>query len=228
MFPLTARNSLNAQPSGLMTKGMSVSKYRITNDEGYFTFDEQAHVLANKLNIIDAEEINGVELILLEKLYVHVFEQHFPRGKITIALLKRWHLQWLGNIYTWAEKIRTVNLSKSNFLFAAAARLPFLLRGFENQFLAKYTPCSGMTREQTIRAIAAVHVELIIIHPFREGNGRLARLLADVMAVQAGFAPLDYHAWEKKKDQYITAIHAGMNMEYGLMEELVNEAIRND
>ena len=85
-----------------------------------------------------------------------------------------------------------------------------------------------MTREQTIRAIAAVHVELIIIHPFREGNGRLARLLADVMAVQAGFTPLDYHAWEKKKDQYITAIHAGMNMEYGLMEELVNEAIRND
>lgn len=94
MFPLTARNSLNAQPSGLMTKEMSVSKYRITNDERYFTFDEQAHVLANKLNIIDAEEINGVELILLEKLYVHVFEQHFSCGKITIALLKRWHLQW--------------------------------------------------------------------------------------------------------------------------------------
>ena len=46
-----------------------------------------------------------------------------------------------------------------------------------------------------MRAIAETQVELIPIHPFREGNGRLARLLADVMAVQAGQDPLDYSAW---------------------------------
>jgi len=37
-------------------------------------------------------------------------------------------------------------------------------------------------------ALAEVHAELILIHPFREGNGRLARLLALLMALQAGFA----------------------------------------
>lgn len=41
-----------------------------------------------------------------------------------------------------------------------------------------------MSEEQIIEAIAVTHVELILIHPFREGNGRLSRLLADVMAVQ--------------------------------------------
>lgn len=41
-----------------------------------------------------------------------------------------------------------------------------------------------MSEEQLIEAIAITHVELILIHPFREGNGRLSRLLADVMAVQ--------------------------------------------
>ncbi len=51
-----------------------------------------------------------------------------------------------------------------------------------------------MSREQVIEAIATVHVELILIHPFREGNGRLSRLLADVMAVQAGFQSLDYES----------------------------------
>jgi len=29
-------------------------------------------------------------------------------------------------------------------------------------------------------------VELILIHPFREGNGRIARFLSVLMALQAG------------------------------------------
>ena len=35
-------------------------------------------------------------------------------------------------------------------------------------------------------SIAMVHTELLLIHPFRDGNGRLARWLADIMAAQAG------------------------------------------
>jgi cell filamentation protein len=37
-----------------------------------------------------------------------------------------------------------------------------------------------------IRGLAEIHVEFVLIHPFREGNGRIARLLADVMACLAG------------------------------------------
>jgi cell filamentation protein len=51
-----------------------------------------------------------------------------------------------------------------------------------------------MDEEQLIAAVAITHVELILIHPFREGNGRLSRLLADVMAVQGGYKPLDYQS----------------------------------
>lgn len=36
-----------------------------------------------------------------------------------------------------------------------------------------------MSEEQLIEAIAVTHVELILILPFREGNGRLSRLLAE-------------------------------------------------
>ncbi|MFY0992129.1 Fic family protein [Halomonas sp. C05BenzN] len=38
------------------------------------------------------------------------------------------------------------------------------------------TPCSGMSHEDAIHAIAQVHVELILMHSFREGNGRITRL----------------------------------------------------
>ncbi len=61
-------------------------------------------------------------------------------------------------------------------MFAPAGRVAKFLAQFEKEYLAKHTPCTNMSREQVIEAIVTVHVELILIHPFREGNGRLSRL----------------------------------------------------
>jgi len=85
-----------------------------------------------------------------------------------------------------------------------------------------------MSAEQLVEAIAIIHVELILIHPFREGNGRLSRLLADVMAVQAGYKTLDYQSWEQNKAQYISAIHAGISMSYEPMKHWASTALRRD
>lgn len=82
-----------------------------------------------------------------------------------------------------------------------------------------------MDPDALVHAIAVTHVEFILIHPFREGNGRLSRLLADVMAVQAARDPLDYSSWERHKDDYIGAIHAGMAHDYSPMARLVAEAL---
>ena len=76
-------------------------------------------------------------------------------------------------------------MSKGDFQFAAASQIPQLLSKFEQAQLQPFTPCTGFATEQLIEAIATVHVEFILIHPFRDGNGRISRLLADVMAVQA-------------------------------------------
>ncbi|HET60277.1 MAG TPA: Fic family protein [Chloroflexi bacterium] len=42
-----------------------------------------------------------------------------------------------------------------------------------------------MTDASICEALAICHVEFMLIHPFLEGNGRLARILATVMALQA-------------------------------------------
>ena len=63
---------------------------------------------------------------------------------------------------------------------------------FERDELAVSTPCEGMDRDRLVSALAHTHGELVIIHPFREGNGRCARLLAWLMALQAGLPPLDF------------------------------------
>lgn len=161
-----------------------MSRYHVSSREGQYGKDSSEQVLANKLGIATSDEMDEAELVLLEQLYQSVFEEQFPEGQLSVAMLKSWHHCWLGNIYEWAGQDRAVNISKGGFMFAPSAQLPKLLNEFNNKYLAQYTPCGCMDEEQLITAIAITYVELILIHPFREGNGRLSRLLADVIAVQ--------------------------------------------
>ena len=82
---------------------------------------------------------------------------------------------------------------------------------FGKKFLAVFTPCKGMDDDQLIQALASVHIEYILIHPFREGNGRLSRLLANIMALQAGQPILDFSYMDRNKNDYFSAIQAGLD-----------------
>ena len=124
-----------------------------------------------------------------------------------------------------AGSYRTLNMGKGGFQFAASGQVPRLMDNLDKEVLAVRTPCTGMSEDQLAEAIAVVHVELILIHPFREGNGRLSRLLASVMALQAGRRQLDYTPWDDRKTDYLAAIQAGMT-NYGPMKGLVRRVLR--
>jgi len=183
------------------------------------------NVLRNKLGITEPEEMDELEVVLLEKLYQLVLIDDFPDRALTVADLQRWHRQWLGNVYAWAGQLRSVNLGKADIKFAAAVQIPRLLEEFDRRFLQQFTPCHDLRHEELVNALAVTHVELILIHPFREGNGRLARLLADVMAVQAGMGPLDYSSWDMNRTQYFSATQHGLAQDYALMTELMRNAL---
>jgi cell filamentation protein len=185
----------------------------------------RSRVLRNKLGITDRAEMDETELLLLERLYKSLLLDHLPDRVLTVADLKTWHRLWLGNIYAWAGEERSVNMSKAGFHFAAAAQIPRLLSIFERGCLAPFTPCHRLAAAKLEEALAMTHVELILIHPFREGNGRLARLLADVMTAQAGYGPLDYSAWDADKPAYLRAIQAGLSDDYSPMTRLVELAL---
>jgi len=182
-------------------------------------------VLRNKLGITEPEEMAELETVLLEKLYRLVLVDDLPDRELSVADLQRWHRQWLGNVYSWAGSVRTVNLGKADIQFAAAAQIPRLLEEFERRVLQQFTPCHDLRHEDLVNALAMTHVELILIHPFREGNGRLARLLADTMALQAGNGPLDYSSWDENRTGYFAAIQHGFAQQYAPMAELMRTAL---
>lgn len=202
-----------------------MGRYDISGAQGELQPGSEGCVLANKLGITRPEDMNEAELVLLQKLYLDVLTEHMPSGRVSALHLKRWHRRWLGNVYEWAGQYRSVNMSKDGFPFAPAAQLPRLMQVFDAQYLNRYTPCADMQYNQLVEAIAIVHVEFILMHPFREGNGRISRLLADVMAVQAGRDLLDYSSWEKNKAAYVAAIQKGLECDYEPMKYWVSQAL---
>lgn len=130
------------------------------------------------------------------------------------------HKRWLAGIYPWAGAYRQVNVSKAGFIFAAAAQVPRLMGHFEATCLAKNTPLTHGNPDIAL-ALAETHTELLLIHPFREGNGRTARLLAKLMAAQVGLdiSRLDALA-ERRREEYFAAVRAGLDLNYDPMRTL--------
>ncbi|WP_316805900.1 protein adenylyltransferase Fic [Pedobacter agri] len=83
--------------------------------------------------------------------------------------LQKIHEYLFDNLYDFAGKIRTLNISKGGFRFATALYL--------NEILAKIE----LMPENTFEEIIAKYVEMNIAHPFMEGNGRTMRIWLDMI-----------------------------------------------
>lgn len=182
-------------------------------------------VLKNRLGITSKQQMENAELQALLKAMDHFIRQFDETHRFTAEDLRECHRIWLGDIYEWAGQYRLVNVSKDNFLFAAAAYIPSLMDQFEREVLGHWTPCRFPTREEIVQALAETHVELVLLHPFRDGNGRLARVLSTLMALQAGLPLLNFRVLAEEKKAYLGAIHAGMEKRYDPMQKLFEEII---
>jgi cell filamentation protein len=83
--------------------------------------------------------------------------------------LKQIHEYLFSELYDFAGKVRTQNISKGGFRFATAIYL--------NEVLLKVEQMP----ENTFEEIIAKYVEMNIAHPFMEGNGRTMRIWLDLI-----------------------------------------------
>jgi cell filamentation protein len=186
-------------------------------------YEEGSHglVLKNIPGIKSLKDIEALETKELLKAYDQLIESYGSDHRFTAKDICFMHKAWLGSLYVWAGRYRNVKISKGGFLFANPEFISRLMKDFEKNILSRYTPCNFKTEEKIVEALAIVHVELMLIHPFREGNGRNSRLLATLMALQAGLPMLDFTEIEgRKKDEYFSAVRAGLDRDYKPMETI--------
>lgn len=151
-------------------------------------------ILENKLNINDQIALSKAE----EKISKQKAKQLFDSGDInkveigTFKGLSFIHNYLFEDIYSFAGKIRTVNISKDDFRFAPLMYLETSLKHID-------TMPQGNFDE-----IIEKYVEMNIAHPFREGNGRSMRIWLDLILKKEIKQVID---WNKvDKDEYLSAM----------------------
>ena len=150
--------------------------------------------IENKLGIIDSAELAREEERISKKKAVQLFESGMldalPAG--TFASLQAIHKYLFGDIYDFAGQLRTVNLAKGSFRFAPLMYLEAALANIDQM------------PQSTFNEIIEKYVEMNIAHPFREGNGRSARIWLDLMLKKGVGQVVDWRRVDK--EDYLLAM----------------------
>lgn len=124
--------------------------------------------LENKLGITESAELAREEERISKTRAVELYEKGIPEDEIgKFAGLARIHQYLFGEIYAFAGQVRTVNLAKGNFRFAPVMYLDAALGHIDAM------------PQSDFDAVIEKYVEMNIVHPFREGNGRSTRIWLD-------------------------------------------------
>lgn len=150
--------------------------------------------LENKLGITDSSELARAEEQISKKKALELFESGYLDNLTAGSFdsLAEIHRYLFSEIYEFAGKVRTVNLSKGNFRFAPVMYLNEALKNIDKM------PQSNFDE------IIEKYVEMNVAHPFREGNGRSTRIWLDQMLKKEIGKVVD---WSKvDKDDYLLAM----------------------
>jgi cell filamentation protein len=169
-------------------------------------------VLCNKLDIHDEELLQEAEAAFAA-LEAESIELHF--GPFNLGYLRQLHRRLFGEVYEWAGDIRNVDISKGQTRFCTSARIvpeaERLLKQMDAEQLAMPDRPSQMLR------IAELYGELNLVHPFREGNGRVQRLLFEHWLLSRGLAI----SWQGvTKDEWTLACIAAVHCDYTPLAEI--------
>ena len=165
-------------------------------------------MLENKLGLTSSAELARMEEQLSKKKGIL---DSLPAGKF--FTLQAIHRYLFEDIYDFAGEIRKVNMAKGNFRFAPLMYLGAALENIDKM------PQSDFDE------IIEKYVEMNIAHPFREGNGRSARIWLDHMLKQEIGKVID---WSKvDKEDYLLAMERSpvkdIEIKYLLKNALTDE-----
>jgi cell filamentation protein len=158
------------------------AEYKYEDPDHIYT-DPDTGILRNKLDIVDDKILQMTESIetgrRLEELEDNPIKIKAADTLLTI------HGYIFQDLYDWAGKVRTVNISKQGkpFLPVTSFAEGFI---YIDSLLAEYRS-SGNQKDIVARQLATILDSVNYLHPFREGNGRTQREFIRLLALEKDF-----------------------------------------
>ena len=188
---------------------------------------QESEILPNLLGLTTIEEIENAESQGVYNTSLDLLNELSNETVFDLAYIYQIHQRAFAHLYSFAGKLREVNISKDGFVFPAAMYLRENMESFERDMLRRLPEIQSDT-DQALKDIAIVHAELLFIHPFREGNGRVARTLANLMAAKYGMPLFPFTMINRKLyEEYIRAVQAAASADYAPMEKIFRMLLEN-
>ncbi|CAN7565742.1 Fic/DOC family protein [Variovorax sp. LjRoot178] len=191
----------------------------VTTDDG---------ILLNFAGCLDREEINRREdegVARAMALSASLLDRH-ERVALTSAFIRQIHTELMGSIYPFAGTWRVVALHKGD----GPTKWPLppggiepLMGVLERDVLSR-SPLISPDNTEVFSYVGEVMGEFLAIHPFREGNGRTAFIVGNLLLMQNDLLPLDVYDRRKDEGRYYAACEqARVHKNYGLLAGLIAE-----
>ena len=141
-------------------------------------------VLRNKANIEDETVLLIYESLKVSKRLEELYSK--PIKIIDSSSLLEIHHQLFQDVYEWAGKVRTVNISKDGKPFFEGERFQ---TGFIyiDSLVTEFEKINSKQKFELAEKLAEILDNINFLHPFREGNGRAQREFIRLLAFQKGY-----------------------------------------
>lgn len=192
--------------------------YNSTNTQ--MIYCKETNVPFNKIGTISREELEHYESYLLSITYRRIFEKlkNFPEYYLPInsQKIKMLHKVIFDDLYDWAGEYRNIHISKEGFPFPPGDIVKSEMKRLDKQLFNKISYDPRASLEEIAELLAVVSAEITIIHPFREGNGRIVRVVLDIISIAFDIQPANWGVLKSytDKDKYLKCMYSGYKKDY--------------
>lgn len=154
------------------------------------------------------EELSIENLCNIQKLLLYEF--NIPElGRL------RSHQVWIGSV--------SGDIEKASYVPPIPSKVSDLTKKLLSDWQLNYKKLKKSSKDDIVKAIAKFHGNLLSIHPFMDGNGRVARFLLNQQASE--LLNVERKIVIEDKHSYFTALTEAQNENYKKLELIIKQAI---
>ncbi len=159
------------------------SSYRYIDPEFSYT-DSDTNLLRNLQGITNADVLLFVESSAVTKRLQEFYE--YPLIVKGVIIWFEIHQHLFQDLYSWAGKKRTVEISKDGKQFFPTSFFDNAVQ-YLDQLILEYKSIPKRNRRAVADKLAEILDHVNYLHPFREGNGRSQREFLRLLAFEKGY-----------------------------------------
>lgn len=221
----------------LITHSTAIEGSTITELENQIMFD---HGVSLKGKSIEEQSMN-LDLKAAYEKAIELAKQHKPITIYTLISLSALVMKntgkeyntALGNFSSARGELRLLNVTAGigGRSYMNYSKVPAKLAEFCDQLNAERVKSATMTVDELYQMSFDAHYNLVTIHPWADGNGRMARLVMNMLQFEFGLIPTKI--LKEDKEEYIKALVAtreddNLDIFRGFMTSMMEQNLQNE